>query len=166
MSKRLGVVVSAAGVLALVMIMIVPAMAGNGDDTVTLLLAEKFADDEHSVTEIDAPPQGVSAGDYFVFGHDPLYNRSLTKRLGHIDGECFLVDVNPAGSAGTYECNVSFYLPGGLLTTRGAISFAGEDVEILDHAITGGTGKYKTAHGVEKAELGPEGVLYTFRIIL
>ena len=151
-------------VLALVIGMIGPAGADDEQEKLTLRFAEKAADDEQTSVFIDVGPKGVSEGDYFTFGDEPLYNRSLTKKVGHINGDCVLVDLTE--SAETYECDGSFYLPGGLITVEGSLIFTEQEIIGVDHAITGGTGKYETAHGVEEVSAGEKGLLFTFRVIL
>jgi hypothetical protein len=162
MAKRLAVLAAAVGVLALVVSMVVPAVADNGDDRVTLRLAEKAADDERFFSFIDVGKKGESVGDYLVLKADPIYNRSRTKKVGVVHGDCLVVEEARS------ECDVTFDLEGGLITEEGPIDFAERSDVVQVHAVTGGTGVYKTAHGELELDFSEaqKGILFTFRLIL
>jgi hypothetical protein len=67
----LAVLAAALAVLGLVVSMIVPAVADNGGERVTLRLGERFADDEQYGTLIDVGKKGFSVGDYNVVQNEP-----------------------------------------------------------------------------------------------
>jgi hypothetical protein len=166
MAKRLAVLAAAVGVVALVVSMVVPSVAGNGDDNrdkrVTLRLAEKTADDEQFFTFIDVGEEGESVGDYLVLKGDPIYNRARTEKVGVVRGDCLVVEEARS------ECDVTFDLEGGLITAEGPIDFSEQADVVQLHAITGGTGAYKTAQGVLELDFSEEqkGILFTFKLIL
>jgi hypothetical protein len=162
MAKRLAVLAAALGVLGLVVSMIVPAVADNGEDRVTLRLAEKAADDERFFTFIDVGKEGESVGDYLVLKGDPIYNQSRTKKVGVVRGDCLVVEELRS------ECDTTFDLEGGLITTEGPIDFGEQSDLVQEHAVTGGTGAYKTAHGVVRLDFSEpqKGLLFTFKLIL
>jgi hypothetical protein len=169
MAKRLAVVAAAVGVLALLVSVIGPAVAGNGndgDERVTLRLAEKAADDEQFSTDIDVGKQGFSVGDYIVLENEPVYNRALTKQVGTISGDGLFVSIK--GQTVTLEVDVTFDLEGGLITVEGPITFSEQNLDpVQELAVTGGTNAYKTAHGELEIDLSdPEGFRFTFRLIL
>ncbi len=68
----------------------------------------------------------------------------------------------------TFECDVTFELGEGLITVEGPITFSEENFDPTQElAITGGTGQYKTAHGVLRLDFSSdEGATFTFRLLL
>lgn len=81
--------------------------------------------------------------------------------------------VPPSGSkdfASTFHCNGINSLPGGQITAAGLVSYGSTEefrAEPYFFAITGGTGKYRTAHGeIKIQERSPTEAELTFRIIL
>ena len=167
MLKRLGVLGATIGLLALVVAMIVPAAADNGDDKVTLRLAEKAADDDQFETDVDVGEEGESIGDYTVFESEPIFNRALTRQVGVFQGDCLAVAVVPREAA-TVECDFTVDLNKGLITVEGPLTFSEQNFdEVQEWAITGGTDAYKTAHGELELDFSDEaGVRLTFRLIL
>jgi allene oxide cyclase-like protein len=105
--------------------------------------------------------QDVTIGDQFMFSSD-LFRGS--KKIGFDGGFCTLVRL-PA----LLECVGTNSLPGGQLTAQGLLDYGPDfDSEGPFHlAITGGTGRYKTAHGEVRVidRLPPERDSLTFRII-
>jgi hypothetical protein len=167
MTKRLAVLAAALAVLGLVVSMIVPAVADNGGERVTLRLAEKAADDEQFDTEIDVGKKGFSPGDYIVLGNEPVYNRALTKKVGTVSGDVLFVSVSEQDQSAVIEVDISFNLKGGLITVEGPIDFSQDADPIQTLAVTGGTGAYKTAHGELHIDIsGEEGFLFTFKLFL
>jgi hypothetical protein len=169
MAKRLAVVAAALGMLALLVSAIGPAVAGNGndgDERVTLRLAEKAADDQQFTTQVDVGPKGFSVGDYEVLEGEPVYNRALTKQVGAVTGDVLIVSIE--GQSVTVEPDVTFDLEGGVITVEGPITFSEQDFDpVQELAVTGGTNAYKTAHGELHIDIsGEEGFLFTFKLIL
>jgi hypothetical protein len=93
---------------------------------------------------IDLGEPGDSLGDQFVFSGDLLRNG---EKVG-IDGVvCTIVRLEPMVSA-TSQCVATAELPKGQITAQGLLTFSEEaEGEPFRLAITGGTGKYRTAHG-------------------
>jgi hypothetical protein len=145
MRKRVAVLAAAVALLAPAATMVAPAVAGsdedNGDDKIVLRLAEKLTDDERFSSDIDVGEQGFSVGDYFVLFKDPFFNRALTRQLGTVEGDCVVVDLDGP----TFECDLTvLFNDGPSLTIEGPLDFAAGEA---DWAVTGGTGRYKTARG-------------------
>jgi hypothetical protein len=151
--------------LALLVSMVAPTGAGNddgnnGNDKVMLRLAEKFTDDEEFSTDVDVGDEGFSVGDYFVLFDDPVFNRALTKQVGTSEGDCVVVDV--AGPI--FECDLTGLLPEGLITVEGPFDLSSGKAE---WAVTGGTDKYKTAHGELHLDFSDgETNFLTFKLVL
>lgn|GEM_PF-6095588 len=160
--RKLAVVATVIGLLGLTVSLISPAASDSRYEERTIRLAEKFSDDaEHF---IDVGATGPSVGDYLVFGKDPLYNRALTKKRGWGSGDCLFVAVK--GPTATAECDVSFYLDGGLLTFEGGFVGTEQSTEFTSFAVTGGTDDYETAHGTAEIEVGDKGLIFTIKLLL
>ena len=103
-------------------------------------------------------------GDQFVFTNDLL--RGGTK-VGEDGGLCVVTRVTTEGAT-TVECHGVNSLPGGLITVQGMVTYPpGEEIkaEPYEFAITGGTGKYRAAHGTVRIKEHDGGKLnLTFRI--
>lgn len=117
-------------------------------------------------TEVDVGEEGFSEADQFVFAND-LFSGGT--KVGEDGGVCTATRVEE-DFASTLYCVGGNSLPGGQIDTAGLVSY-GADEELKEEpyffAITGGTGKYRTAHGeVRIKELGSAELLdLTFRII-
>jgi hypothetical protein len=61
------------------------------------------------------------------------------------------------------ECDISFDLAGGLITVEGPFSEAEPEA---NHAVTGGTDAYKTAHGELHIVATNEALEFTFHLVL
>lgn len=110
---------------------------------------------EHATTDtvIDIGAPGDSTGDLLTF-HNRLYDATDSKVVGRDQGECVRID--PAH--GTWECRWTNFLDGGQITVEGAFS----DLHDTVIAITGGTGRYATAHGDMKLSARNGGAAYDF----
>jgi hypothetical protein len=95
---------------------------------------------EHAVTDhtTDVGPAGDSAGDELTF-HNKVFDSRDRGVVGSDQGHCIRID--PVG--GSYECLYTTSLPGGQITVEGP--FYDKRNSVL--AITGGTGRYRTARG-------------------
>jgi hypothetical protein len=114
-----------------------PDPSGDDDDPgrgheVTL----RFHVETSPFSYADLGEVGPSAADVIVF-HDTLFQNG--REVGHEVGSCVLVE--PSGLS---NCSAVVTLDG-----RGTISFAFENAPPPEKtlAITGGSGKYRTAHG-------------------
>ncbi len=98
---------------------------------------------EESVSDLGEP--GDSLGDQLAFTQD-LFRRG--EKVGIAGVVCTLMRLEPVG--GTLHCVGTAQLPKGQITIQGLATLTGdEEGEPTQHfAITGGTGRYKTAHGV------------------
>jgi hypothetical protein len=112
---------------------------------------------------LDLGAQGDSLGDQFVFNAD-LYRDD--ERVGIAGAHCTLVRLEAAVSV-SFQCLATAELPRGQITTQGLLTFSEEtEGEPEVFAITGGTGRYRTAHGeVIVREVSETEDHLTFRII-
>ena len=91
MFRKLAVVATVIGLLGVTVSLISPAASDSRYEERTIRLAEKFSDDVESVVDVGA--KDFSAGDYFVFGNDPMYNRARTKKRGTASGDCMVAAI-------------------------------------------------------------------------
>ena len=116
---------------------------------------------------LDLGDAEYSRGDQYVFTND-LSRKG--KKVGIDGGVCSVVRIEADGGS-TLQCNGVNSLPGGQIITAGLVSYGPDEAFKKDpyyFGITGGTGKYRTAHGeVKIEELGSTEVLrLTFRVVL
>ncbi len=99
-------------------------------------------------TELDLGDEGLSQGDRFVFADDVFLD---DEKVGTDGGECVIVLFTPGPDpdddpeALTAQCVATVSLPDGQITVQGLVDFTEPGPFTI--AITGGTGKYRTAHG-------------------
>jgi hypothetical protein len=114
---------------------------------------------------VDLGDAGDSRGDQYVFTSD--LSRE-DKKVGIDGGVCTVVRTTDGAS--TLHCDGINSLPGGQITTAGLVSYGpGDEAFKKDpyfFAITGGTGKYRTARGEVKIEERESSVRLTFRVVL
>lgn len=165
---KLGVVVGLLLAVASVAVAAASSSSSNGqsgsdDDGRTTVL--HLVGREVASTFLDLGDPDFNQGDQFVFTNDLF--RSGTK-IGEDGGWCVVTRLTAAGAA-TFKCVGSNDLPGGQITVQGLVTYdPGEEIkeEPYFFAITGGTGRYKTAHGqVKIEEVSGEELRLTFRII-
>jgi hypothetical protein len=137
-----------------------PARSGDGDDEVEVIRVVAMTAQE---ADLDLGEEGDSLGDEFVFSDD-LFRHG--ERVGIDGGTCTLVRLEPMVSA-TLQCLVTAELPKGQITAQGLITFSEEtEGEPFRLAITGGTERYKDAHGqVRVVEVSETEARLTFQII-
>lgn len=164
MLRKLAVVATVIGLLGLTVSIISPAASDSRYEERTIRLSEKFSDDVETTTEVDSGEEGFSVGDSLVFGNDPLYNPARTKKRGWSSGDCVIVAIQ--GQSFDFECDISFYLRGGVVTTEGGGSESPQGIEIQPLAVTGGTGNYKAAHGTLEIVEDEDGLTFTFKLLL
>jgi hypothetical protein len=100
-------------------------------------------------------------GDQFIFRND--LSRA-GKKVGIDGGVCTLVGLEPMVSA-TLQCVATAELPRGQITVQGLATFT-DGPSTFELAITGGTGRFREAHGVLTIEqVSDTESLLTFRII-
>jgi hypothetical protein len=112
--------------------------SASGDRTKTLLLEER----DSRETEVDVGEPGFGAGDKFVFRSKLFKNET---RVGTVGGECTIVAILNETNADV-QCVATLRLKHGHITGQALITFT-EEPEPFTVAITGGTGRYRNAHG-------------------
>jgi hypothetical protein len=109
---------------------------------------------------IDVGEEGDSVGDYFTFASDLVRHG---KKVGTDGGVGTIVRLEP--DAFTVHFAATAALPKGQITTQGLGTITDGPLN-LELAITGGTGRYRTAHGTLSVEdIGESETVLTFRII-
>jgi len=93
---------------------------------------------------IDVGTPGPSQGDEFVISGDLLQGTATVGTFGEV---CTLTRVGPAVDSFDQQCVATFVLPDGQITIQGLISVTAAGTGDINIAITGGTGRYRTAHG-------------------
>jgi hypothetical protein len=137
--RRSALLVTIASTLAAGAIFAVTA-AGGSPTAKTIRLYEH----DTSQASVDLGAAGESEGDLFVFAGDTFKHKGGAK-VGRAAGTCTTVSTGPAGES---LCVINFSLKGGQISAQGlaltAEEFGGKTVSF---PITGGTGKYRKAHG-------------------
>ncbi len=107
------------------------------------------------LTYVDLGERGETLGDLLV-KDSPLYNRALTRRLGHSTISCVFVSAR-----GAPRCDAEAVFARGTIALQGLL-----DQPRFVFAIVGGTGIYQNARGEVHGRLvaGPNRVLLTFRL--
>jgi hypothetical protein len=159
MVKRMGTLGAAVAAFAMAIGLLAPAGADKRYETVTLRFAEIAGDNDRLLVDVDGP--NVTVGDYFVF-FNPIFDRSLTKRVGRATGDCLLLEVAEEAPA-VVECDLTYDLPGGTIAVKGVFDLGRRRNEF---AVTGGTDRYRTAHGELQLVQGEKGLLFTFKLLL
>jgi hypothetical protein len=98
-------------------------------------------------TFLDLGEPGDSLGDQSVFSQD-LFRQG--EKVGSAGVVCTLVRLEPRVSA-TAQCVGTAKLPRGQITVQGLLTFT-DGPATFRVAITGGTGRFRTAHGVAIVE--------------
>jgi len=112
------------------------AAAASGDERREVI---SFTTKQAHQTLLDHGEPGFGVDDIVVFSND-LYQQG--RKIGEDGGTCTVVRVAPGGGATMY-CAADNNLPGGQISVAG-FAAPGAPFEL---AITGGTGRYRTAHG-------------------
>ena len=154
MVRKLGSAGAAVALLALVISMIVPATADKRYERRVLHLA--VGAEVGGETFIDVGEKGEGVGDYVIINH-AMFNRALTKEVGTVRADCLLVEETKC------EVDASFDLREGLITVEGPLDFTSDRDEL---AVTGGTGAYKTAHGVLVVTYTEKREDFVFKLLL
>jgi hypothetical protein len=109
---------------------------------------------------IDVGEEGDSVGDYFTFASDLVRHG---KKVGTDGGVGTIVRLEP--DAFTVHFAATAELPKGQITTQGLGTITDGPLD-FELAITGGTGRYRTAHGTLSVEdIGESETVLTFRVI-
>jgi hypothetical protein len=111
--------------------------------------------------DLDLGATGDSLGDQFIFSDD-LFRGG--EKVGTAGGVATLVRLEPMVSA-TLQFVATAKLPRGQITVQGLVTFT-DGPSTFKLAITGGTGRYRTAHGELIAEeVSETETRLTFRVI-
>jgi hypothetical protein len=163
---RLGAAVASVLVLASVA---VASATSSGDNRSTDADHRKVVvlDLAGQIVESTTPPEdNFRQGDQATFKSD-LFLKGT--KVGEESNVCTITRGAP-GEAVTLYCSGVDSLPAGQIAWQGTIDYGPNESPKADPyvlAITGGTGKYRTAHGeIRVQELTPEELRYSMRIIL
>ena len=117
--------------------------------------ARTFTVIEHATTDAttDTGAPGDSAGDVLTFAND-VFDAADARKVGTDQGYCIRV---VAGSS--YECTWTTLLPGGQIVVAGPFLDTTND-NLL--AVTGGTGRYRTARGTMELHARDNGTKFAF----
>jgi hypothetical protein len=109
---------------------------------------------EHPPTDAttDTGAPGDSAGDVLTFAND-VFDAADARKAGTDQGYCIRV---VAGAS--YECTWTTFLPGGQIVVSGPFFDAKDSVL----AVTGGTGRYRTARGTMELHARDNGAKFAF----
>jgi hypothetical protein len=163
MRKRVGILAASVAVLALSLSIVAPAMSNQRYQRVRFTVWDRSSDDERFNTEVNVGGRGFTPGDYIVLQGDPVFNRSFTERRGSVRGDCLLIRAGQRSAS--FECDVTFSLGAGRITVEGPLTFAGA-VTNATFAVTGGTGRYRAAHGTLHARFTDQGAVFSFDLLL
>ncbi len=162
MQKNLGLRSVLVFLLAVAAIMVAPASSSRGgeDEGVQVIRVTEVSGQE---ANLDLGEPGDSLGDQFVFSNDLVRHG---KKVGTDGGVGTVVRLESMVSA-TLQFVATAQLPKGQITVQGLVTFTeANEGEPFELAITGGTGRYKAAHGVLTVdEVSETETLLTFRII-
>lgn len=165
MIRKLGVVGAVFALMGLALSVEPPAVSDVRYEKVEFTLTDKSSDDADNNFDVDVGEEGFGVGDYFVIGSDPLYNRAGTKQVGHTNGDCLLTELDEATFEVTFECDVTFVLRKGSITAEGP--FSGTETSGSGSlAVTGGTGRFRTAHGEVQVTGTNTGLTAEFALLL
>ena len=117
-----------------------PAGSRGDDDEVEVIRVLATTVQE---ANLDLGEEGDSLGDQFVFSDDLSRHG---ESVGILGATCTLVRLDQTSA--TSQCLATAELPKGQIAVHGLITFSEEtEDEPFRLAITGGTGRYKEAHG-------------------
>jgi hypothetical protein len=97
-----------------------------------------------TVQESPEPTEPPVVGDEFAFSDD-IFERG--KKVGILGGQGTFVRFDEAAQSATVNVVATAQLPRGQLTMQGLVTFSEEGGGRFSLAVTGGTGRYRTAHG-------------------
>jgi hypothetical protein len=136
-----------------------PSAARSSDDDEVEVIRVTAVDVQDTFLDLGDP--GESLGDQSVFSQD-LFRQG--EKVGTGGVVCTLVRLEPMVSA-TAQCLATAELPRGQITIQGLLTFT-DGPSTFRVAITGGTGRYRTAHGVASVEeISETEERITFRVI-
>jgi hypothetical protein len=166
MIRKLGIMAAVAALVGLALSVVSPAVSDVRYEKLRFTLTDKASDDDANSVEVDVGDTGFGVGDYFVISSDPVYNRAGTKQVGYADGDCLLTELDETNFTVTLECDVTFVLRAGSITAEGPFTGTEEGGGTSTLAVTGGTGRYKTAHGQVDVTDTEDGLEFDFLLLL
>ncbi|MFE2444529.1 allene oxide cyclase barrel-like domain-containing protein [Streptomyces melanosporofaciens] len=92
---------------------------------------------------VDVAPPGNSQGDQLIVAGD-LLRSNVT--VGRFDETCTVTRTSPMDSS-DLQCQITLSLSEGQITVQGVFAITGAGPGDITLAITGGTGRFRTAHG-------------------
>ncbi|MBL1120057.1 hypothetical protein JK364_48360 [Streptomyces sp. 110] len=92
---------------------------------------------------VDVDPPGNSQGDELIVTGD-LFRSNAT--VGRFDEVCTVTRTAPMDTS-DLQCQITLSLPEGQITVQGVFTITSAGPGDITLAITGGTGRYRTAHG-------------------
>ncbi|GAA1088171.1 allene oxide cyclase barrel-like domain-containing protein [Streptomyces javensis] len=92
---------------------------------------------------VDVAPPGNSQGDELIVTGD-LSRSNVT--VGRFDEVCTVTRTAPMDTS-DLQCQITLSLPEGRITVQGVFTITSAGPGDITLAITGGTGRYRTAHG-------------------
>lgn len=163
MFRRLSIILGLAGVCALAAGGIAVAAGGfshdGGAHDRTLVVLD--ITQQSSFVDVDGSNGPPTVGDQFI-STQVLKTRDGSRTLGHVEGTCTFISVNPTGPR--IHCVGTATLANGTLEFAG-IGTATQTNSLLNFALTGGTGIYDEAHGqVLVRDIGPNRSIDTIDI--
>jgi hypothetical protein len=148
--------------LVLALALLAPAAAQARSDATLVIKVTSV-----SVTQKtnDKPPKGTSKGDTIVF-HDNLLNAAASQ-FGKKSGAKVGIDRGTMTFTSAHAARFDGVatLPGGTLTLKGQVA-ASQDGKSLIIPVTGGTGRFKGAHGTLLVGPGVKRSLNTYTLTL
>jgi hypothetical protein len=131
--------------------------AGEDNDVEVIRVTEVTVQEQF----LDLGAEGDSLGDQFIFSGD-LFRRG--EKVGIDGGVATIVRLESMVSA-TLQFVATAQLPRGQITVQGLVTFT-DGPSTFRLAITGGTGRYRTGHGVLIVEeISETETRLTFRVI-
>ena len=126
------------------------ASARDGDhDGRTIRLTAKNG----SVTVVENGRAGINPGDRFVAVGDLFQGDA---KVGWAANDCVTLTYGPAGSS--YQCTATASLPDGQLAFQALATGTGPIPSSATAAVTGGTGRYRTAQGEAALSISAQGL--------
>jgi hypothetical protein len=93
---------------------------------------------------VDVPPPGNSLGDELIIAGDLLRSNVTVGRFGEV---CTVTRTSGPTGPRDLQCQITLVLSDGQITVQGVFTLSSSGPGDITLAITGGTGRYRTAQG-------------------
>jgi allene oxide cyclase-like protein len=143
---------SAAGALALVLAVSGASIASAGDDDNGGRVI-RLTGKQTGLTVVENGQPGFNRGDRVVAVADVLRG---DQKVGQAGIDCVFLRVE--GSTATIQCTTSAELPGGQIAFQALATVTLGEARSVTAAVTGGTGRYRTAHGEASLAVSASGL--------